>query len=97
MLREIFYGPENKTLTAHEVLVDAEPREVFIISALLVPIIGIGFYPKLLTQIYDAKTQQVTARLREQVPSLAQNAPAETAMLPSLQMKLLKAPALDRV
>ncbi|NJR48611.1 MAG: photosynthetic/respiratory NAD(P)H-quinone oxidoreductase subunit D1 [Leptolyngbyaceae cyanobacterium CSU_1_3] len=71
MLREIFYGPENKELTSHEVLVDAEPREVFIIASLLVPIIGIGFYPKLLTQIYDSKTQQLTARLRDQVPTLA--------------------------
>ncbi len=71
MLREIFYGPENKELTSHEVLVDAEPREVFIIASLLIPIIGIGFYPKLLTQIYDAKTIQLTARLRDQVPSLA--------------------------
>ncbi|MCY7277351.1 MAG: NAD(P)H-quinone oxidoreductase subunit 4, partial [Phormidesmis sp. CAN_BIN44] len=71
MLREIFYGPENKELTSHEVLVDAEPREVFIIASLLIPIIGIGFYPKLLTQIYDAKTIQLTARLRGQVPTLA--------------------------
>ncbi len=71
MLREIFYGPENKELTSHEVLVDAEPREVFIIASLLIPIIGIGFYPKLLTQIYDAKTIQLTARLRDQVPTLA--------------------------
>jgi NAD(P)H-quinone oxidoreductase subunit 4 len=64
MLREIFYGPENKALVEHEVLVDAEPREVFIIASLLVPIIGIGFYPKLLTQVYDAKTEEITARLR---------------------------------
>lgn len=71
MLREIFYGPENKELTSHEVLVDAEPREVFIIASLLIPIIGIGFYPKLLTQIYDAKTIQLTARLRGQIPALA--------------------------
>ncbi len=71
MLREIFYGPENKELTSHEVLVDAEPREVFIIASLLIPIIGIGFYPKLLTQIYDSKTIQLTARLRSQLPALA--------------------------
>ena len=75
MLREIFYGPENKELTSHENLVDAEPREVFIIASLLVPIIGIGFYPKLLTQIYDSKTQLVTARLRDQVPTLANRKP----------------------
>lgn len=60
MLREIFYGPENKELTSHEVLVDAEPREVFIIACLLIPIIGIGFYPKLITQLYDSKTLQIT-------------------------------------
>jgi len=72
MLREIFYGPENKELTSHEVLVDAEPREVFIIACLLIPIIGIGFYPKLLTQVYDAKTAQITAMMRQSVPSLAE-------------------------
>ncbi|MBD1905124.1 photosynthetic/respiratory NAD(P)H-quinone oxidoreductase subunit D1 [Funiculus sociatus GB2-A5] len=72
MLREIFYGSENKELVEHEALIDAEPREVFIIACLLVPIIGIGFYPKLLTQIYDATTIQLTARLRDSVPSLAQ-------------------------
>jgi NAD(P)H-quinone oxidoreductase subunit 4 len=72
MLREIFYGPENKELTSHEALIDAEPREVFIIACLLVPIIGIGLYPKMLTQIYDAKTVQLIARIRESVPTLAQ-------------------------
>jgi NAD(P)H-quinone oxidoreductase subunit 4 len=65
MLREIFYGPENKELVEHEVLVDAEPREVFIIACLLIPIIGIGLYPKLLTQIYDATTLTITAELQD--------------------------------
>merc|ERR1719499_12588 len=68
MLREILYGPENKKLVEHEVLKDAEPREVFIIGCLLVPIIGIGLYPKIVTQIYDATTVQLTARLRDSVP-----------------------------
>ena len=67
MLREIFYGPENKELVEHEVLVDAEPREVFIIACLLVPIIGFGLYPKMLTQIYDNTTLQLTNRLRSEV------------------------------
>ena len=70
MLREILYGPENKKLVEHEVLKDAEPREVFIIGCLLVPIIGIGLYPKIVTQIYDATTVQLTARLRDSVPLL---------------------------
>jgi NAD(P)H-quinone oxidoreductase subunit 4 len=72
MLREIFYGPENKELVEHEVLVDAEPREVFIIASLLIPIIGIGLYPKLVTQIYDAKTAAVTAEMRSALNVLAE-------------------------
>ena len=46
MLREILYGPENEELVEHTKLIDAEPREVFIIACLLIPIIGIGLYPK---------------------------------------------------
>jgi NAD(P)H-quinone oxidoreductase subunit 4 len=76
-LREIFYGPENKELVEHEVLQDAEPREVFIVACLLVPIIGFGFYPKMLTQIYDSTTQVLTARLRDSVPTLSQSAVAK--------------------
>jgi len=72
MLREILYGPENKELVEHEKLVDAEPREVFIIACLLVPIIGIGLYPKILTQMYDSTTTQLTALIRHSVPTLAQ-------------------------
>ncbi|WP_310487693.1 NAD(P)H-quinone oxidoreductase subunit 4 [Chamaesiphon sp. VAR_69_metabat_338] len=71
MLREIFYGTENKELVEHEELIDAEPREVFIIACLLVPIIGVGFYPKLLTQIYDSTTTTLTAHLRDSVPTIA--------------------------
>jgi NAD(P)H-quinone oxidoreductase subunit 4 len=88
MLREILYGPENKSLVEHEVLVDAEPREVFIIACLLVPIIGIGLYPKILTQIYDATTVQLTARLRDSVPSLVAKAKSE-------KMVSLRAPVIE--
>jgi NAD(P)H-quinone oxidoreductase subunit 4 len=100
-LREIFFGPENKELTSHEVLVDAEPREVFIIACLLVPIIGIGLYPKILTQIYDSKTIALTNRLRASVPSLtAEQSPAKPEVLkPFLgmvdgQSQILVAPSL---
>lgn len=72
MLREIFYGQENEELTSHEALIDAEPREVFIIACLLIPIIGIGLYPKMLTQVYDATTIELTERLRDSVPTLVQ-------------------------
>jgi len=91
MLREIFYGPENKELTSHEELVDAEPREVFIIACLLIPIIGIGFYPKMVTQIYDVKTAQVVAHARDSVSTLANKtaSPAPLSMAPAI------APALS--
>ncbi|MGQ4649877.1 NAD(P)H-quinone oxidoreductase subunit 4 [Lyngbya aestuarii] len=72
-LREIFYGKENQELVSHQVLQDAEPREVFIVACLLIPIIGIGLYPKILTQMYDATAQQLTARLRESVPTLVES------------------------
>ena len=88
MLREIFYGSENKELVEHEELVDAEPREVFIIAALLVPIIGIGLYPKMLTQVYDATTVQLTTRLRDSVPSLVAKAAADKTVS-------LRAPAIE--
>jgi NAD(P)H-quinone oxidoreductase subunit 4 len=85
MLREILYGPENKELTEHTHLIDAEPREVFIIGCLLVPIIGIGLYPKIVTQIYDATTHQLTLRIRQSVPSLTQTAAVED--FPSVAMR----------
>jgi NAD(P)H-quinone oxidoreductase subunit 4 len=47
----------------------------------LIPIIGIGFYPKLLTQMYDATTVQLTARLRDSVPTLLANKAVENVSL----------------
>jgi NAD(P)H-quinone oxidoreductase subunit 4 len=89
MLREIFYGPENKELVEHEVLIDAEPREVFIIACLLIPIIGIGLYPKLLTQIYDATTLSITAELQEARTELGYE------QAKPLALQATKAPALN--
>lgn len=81
MLGEIFYGKENQELVSHEVLIDAEPREIFIITCLLVPIIGIGLYPKILTQVYDSTTIAYTQRMRDSVPSLVE--PADVALVPA--------------
>jgi NAD(P)H-quinone oxidoreductase subunit 4 len=91
MLREMLYGPENKELTEQHALIDAEPREVFIIACLLVPVIGIGLYPKLVTQIYDATTTQLTARLRNSLPSSI-----EQAFLPLENPVVLRAPEIVR-
>ena len=76
---------ENEELVAHQKLIDAEPREVFIIACLLIPIIGIGLYPKILTQVYDSTTVQLTARLRDAVPTLAQQkVPAVSMSAPDI-------------
>jgi NAD(P)H-quinone oxidoreductase subunit 4 len=62
MLREIFFGQENAELAAHTHLVDAEPREIYVISCLLVPIIGIGLYPRLITDTYRASIETLVGR-----------------------------------
>ena len=62
MLREIFFGKENSKLVDNTNLVDAEPREVYIISCLLVPIIGIGLYPRLITDTYRASIEALVER-----------------------------------
>ncbi|MEL6929154.1 MAG: NAD(P)H-quinone oxidoreductase subunit 4 [Cyanobacteria bacterium J06600_6] len=93
MLREMLYGPENKELVDHTNLVDAEPREVFIIACLLIPIIGIGLYPKLVTQIYDSSITKLTARLRNSVPTLTQT--AKLSVSSQYSMKPLTAPRIE--
>ena len=62
MLREIFFGKEKQELVSHTNLVDAEPREVYIISCLLVPIIGIGLYPRLVTDSYSSSIEALVGR-----------------------------------
>ncbi len=62
MLRELFYGEENSWLTTKNLVwTDVQPREIFITACLLIPVVGIGLYPKLVTQTYDAKTIEVAA------------------------------------
>ena len=72
MLRRVFYGNANAELKLENYLGDANPREIFITACLLVPIIGIGLYPKLATQTYDVKTVAVTSQVRHALPVIAQ-------------------------
>jgi NAD(P)H-quinone oxidoreductase subunit 4 len=72
MLRTVFYGAESEALATNSSLTDASPREAFIALCLLVPIIGIGLYPKLATQTYDVKTVAVTAEARSSLPVIAE-------------------------
>jgi NAD(P)H-quinone oxidoreductase subunit 4 len=57
---------------------DARPREVFIAMLFFVPIIAIGFYPKLASQFYDATTVAINAQVRQTYVQVARsrNVPA---------------------
>jgi NAD(P)H-quinone oxidoreductase subunit 4 len=51
---------------------DASPRELFIAFSFIVLIVAIGCYPKLATQLYDAKAVAVNMHLRQAYTQLAQ-------------------------
>jgi NAD(P)H-quinone oxidoreductase subunit 4 len=59
-------------LPSEAVYSDARPREVFIAACFLLLIVGIGFYPKLATQMYDVKTVAVNAEVRQSYTQIAQ-------------------------
>jgi NAD(P)H-quinone oxidoreductase subunit 4 len=77
--------------------VDAEPREIYVISCLLVPIIGIGLYPRLVTETYRASIETLvsrentallrdrnspaTALMRRPLPALMPSAPLQAPRL----------------
>ena len=96
MLREVFYGNQSKELELDSASVasginfvpDVKPRELFITACLLVPIIGIGLYPKLITQTYDVKTVQVATHARQYLPIVASqeelSQPSDILMAPTL-------------
>ena len=62
---------------------DANPREIFIALCFLIMIIGVGVYPKLATQIYDAKTVAINAEINHSYVEIAQakNLQTEVATL----------------
>ena len=72
MLRQVFYGDCNPALKIDVFQADAQPREIFIVTCLLIPIIGIGLYPKLATNTYDVKTIQVADKIRSTLPVIVQ-------------------------
>jgi NAD(P)H-quinone oxidoreductase subunit 4 len=72
MLRQVFYGAQNPALTVeYPTLFDVQPREVFITVCLLIPIVGIGFYPKLATYTYDVKTTEIAQHLHNNLTLVA--------------------------
>ncbi|PSF34504.1 NAD(P)H-quinone oxidoreductase subunit 4 [Aphanothece hegewaldii CCALA 016] len=62
----------NCVLPMNAVYSDAKPREVFIAVCFLVLIVGIGFYPKLATQMYDTTTVAVNSQVRQSYTEIAQ-------------------------
>jgi NAD(P)H-quinone oxidoreductase subunit 4 len=89
MLREIFFGKENAQLASHTHLVDAEPREIYVISCLLVPIIGIGLYPRIMTDTYRASIEALVNR--DQLALQALKRPAGAGLI---RQPLLVAPSI---
>jgi NAD(P)H-quinone oxidoreductase subunit 4 len=95
MLRRIFYGTPTLCFSLPG-SADIKPREAFVAVCLLVPVIGIGLYPKLATQTYDAKTVAVAERVQSTLPLLANLpgpfysqvlvAPELTAMQPEVEV-----------
>lgn len=72
LLRQVFFGKNNSGIIIEKYLGDAKPREIFVTACLLIPIIGIGLYPKLVTQTYDVKTVAVAAQMRQSLPVIVQ-------------------------
>lgn len=98
MLREIFFGKENAELAAHTNLVDAEPREIYVISCLLIPIIGIGLYPRIMTDTYRASIESLVQReslaFAKMAPLPLKNIFRPTSSLAGLPAVALQAPPL---
>lgn len=77
MLREVFYGEAKAETTPDHWFSDANPREVFIAVCFLVPIIGIGLYPKLAMTSYDTKTVHIAQKVGAALPIFATVEPQE--------------------
>jgi NAD(P)H-quinone oxidoreductase subunit 4 len=65
----------------------------------LIPIVGIGFYPNMAMQVYDAKTVAVNAEVRQSYIQIAQDNPqiyAKGFLVPKIA-QAQKSPALDKI
>ncbi|AKG19950.1 NAD(P)H-quinone oxidoreductase subunit 4 [Calothrix sp. 336/3] len=91
MLRQVFYGKQSSDLHLDAFVPDVKPRELFITACLIVPIIGIGLYPKIATQAYDVKTTEVATHARQFLPVVAKQQPS------SLYSQVFTAPTLAEV
>ncbi|MEO0705241.1 MAG: NAD(P)H-quinone oxidoreductase subunit 4 [Cyanobacteria bacterium J06649_5] len=80
MLKSIFYGDPGEVKMPEDKSWAIMPREAFVAVCLLIPIIGIGLYPKLAIQTYSAKTVQVAADIQTTLPDVPDAAPLSKVM-----------------
>lgn len=95
MLRRIFYGEAGVAIAKLSSVLDIRPREAFVAICLLIPIIGVGLYPKLATQVYDLKTVEVASRVQHTLLASYQLDAAYANILQAPQITLAKAPAVE--
>ncbi|MEN9222146.1 MAG: NAD(P)H-quinone oxidoreductase subunit 4, partial [Thermostichus sp. BF3_bins_97] len=69
MLRQVFYGAQDPGLVVEGYLGDVRPREMAVALCLLLPIIGIGLYPRMATQTYDVTAVAVASQVRSVLPT----------------------------
>ena len=98
MLREVFYGESKTEFKMDLFQADAQPREIFIATCLLIPVMGIGLYPKIATATYDLKTTEIASKTRAALPIIVQqkvnNDYGFVSVLPQNQQVVLTAPVL---
>ena len=80
MLRAIFYGEAGEVKPPTDKSWQILPREAFVALCLLIPIIGIGLYPKIAIQTYSAKTTAVAAQVTTKLPDVPNAAPLSKVM-----------------
>ena len=80
MLRSIFYGDLGKVKPPADKSWAIMPREAFVALCLMIPIIGIGLYPKIAIQTYSAKTVQVAAQVKTTLPDVPDAPPLSKVM-----------------
>ncbi|MGB7248963.1 MAG: NAD(P)H-quinone oxidoreductase subunit 4 [Phormidesmis sp.] len=80
MLRNIFYGEPGEVALPTDKSWEILPREMIVATCLLVPIIGIGLYPKLAIQTYSAKTIEVASQIQTTLPDVPNQAPLSKVM-----------------
>ncbi|MEM9088309.1 MAG: NAD(P)H-quinone oxidoreductase subunit 4 [Cyanobacteria bacterium P01_F01_bin.53] len=80
MLKSIFYGEQGDVKVPIDKSWAIMPREALVALCLLVPIIGIGLYPKMAIQTYSAKTVEVAAQIQTTLPDVPDAAPLSKVM-----------------